>query len=123
MFKWFLALLGSLLMWLAVAMAFDHAPSGMLFGAALGSATTRDPLFLVGILMIGMASNRPYQVALAAGALAVVYTWVVSASIDRSPTLMTYLGRFLSALFWCSLVSTIRAAVLKGAVSGTSVSE
>jgi hypothetical protein len=113
MLRWFLALVGSIIVWLAVAVALDHGPSGLLFGAALGSATTRDPLFLVAILMIGMAFNRPYQVALAAGVLTVVYTWVVSESLDRSPTSMTYLGRFLSSLFWGSLIATVRIAVLK----------
>lgn len=102
--KWPLVMLGAVLVWLLVAMVANDETSGAIFGAAFGSNTFRDPIFIVLELAVGLIVRKWWQILLAALVVGVAYTMWVASMISHEPFAFTYLGRILSVIVTGSLI-------------------
>lgn len=105
--RWPFVILGVIALWIALAFAWNHGPSGAILGSAVGSTTFRDPLFLLAELTVGLSVRRWWHVVLAAIVISVLYTLVfngvpifVASGIRWAP----FLGRILSVIVVCSFI-------------------
>jgi hypothetical protein len=108
---WPLLVLGVTVAWIAIAIAVNHGPSGMALGAAAGSTTLRDPLFLISELIIGIFVRRWWQLLAAAVAVSAVYTLSFNGAPltlnDGSIRWWPFVGRALSIIVVCSALALV----------------
>lgn len=112
--KWPLWVLGTVLAWLIIAIITNDSFSGLVFGAAAGSNTIRDPVFITLEFGIGVVVRRWWQLLLSSVLIGIVYTMWVASSILHESSTFTYLGRVLSILVTGSVIVLLRDLVSNG---------
>ena len=108
---WPLAILGAVAVWIALALALNHLPSAAAIGAAAGSSTHRDPLFLIAEITTGLLVRRWWHLIMASIAVSTAYTILFNGSplllSDGSIRMMPFIGRALSMLVLCSVIAIV----------------
>ena len=110
--KWPAVILGLVIVWFLIALAANDFTSGLIFGAAAGSTTFRDPIFVLLEIGIGLFVRQWWQLLLVSVLVAIAYTMGVASMIGHEPTSISYLGRFLILVVVGSAIALIREFVI-----------